>query len=59
MARKISFPGLLLGVLTGLLVGLLASHLVVWFLFVMIVALVVLGWRMRRKTHKRSLARAA
>jgi hypothetical protein len=61
MTRKISYPGLLLGLLTGLLVGLVASHLMGWFLLMMVVALVVLGWRMRRpKAQKRKFfARAA
>jgi ABC-type uncharacterized transport system permease subunit len=54
MTRKVSFPGLLLGLLTGLVVGLITSRLIGWFLLMMVLGIVVLGWRMRRpKAQKR------
>jgi hypothetical protein len=61
MTRKISFSGLLLGLLTGLLVGLVASHLIGWFLLMMVLGIVVLGWRMRRpgSRKRKFFARAA
>jgi hypothetical protein len=57
--KRISLPGVLLGLAMGLVVGLLTSHLFVWILIGLVIAVVLLARRVWRKPLARGPQAAA
>jgi len=57
--KRISLPGVLLGLAMGLVVGLLTSHLFVWILIALLIAVVLLARRVWRKPLARGPQAAA